>query len=98
MKSAVKILMLLLLLTGCNSTNACEKYNGLSSEQIREMFAGMEITQLSHELYLLGECNVKNAMPLLEEYASDKRITHHALHKGMTLGYIASGSIKKINE
>lgn len=97
MKTAL-IILSLFIVSVCNAETSCEKYNTMSTEQISESLAGLEKVQLSHELYLLGECRVERSIPLLEKYIDDARITHHIRHKGMSIGYIAKQSIRKIIE
>lgn len=95
-KNLCLILIFLLAISGCSSEDPCVKYGDKSAAQISTLLEGMDTVPLSHELYILGECKILNSVPVLEPYTSDVRITHHALHKGMTIGYIARVSIKKM--
>lgn len=93
------IFIALLILISCTGYgNECSKYNNMSSFEIDQLLSKMDKTPLSHEIYLLGECRVQSALPVLNKYIDDKRVTHHALHKGMTIGNIARGAIAKVTE
>lgn len=97
-KDSCLVLIFILAISGCRAEDPCVKYSDKSAEQISTLLESMDTVSLSHELYILGECKISNSVPALEPYTSDVRITHHALHKGMTIGHIARGSIKKIKK
>lgn len=78
--------------------NDCNKFQGKRSQEIGSMLSDMPVGPLSHELFILGDCKIKAAIPILEQYLDDPRVSHHALHKGMSLSQIAEGSIRKISK
>ncbi|MFT7056582.1 MAG: hypothetical protein ACJAR3_002218 [Roseivirga sp.] len=75
----------------------CENLKGFTSKEIDIKLSSMDKTSLSHEIYTLGECKNQAAIPVLKKYINDERMTHHMLHKGMSIGYLAQGSIERIN-
>ena len=98
-KKSFVLISVVIFMIGCDAvaSDPCEKYKGKSTDQINFLLSKMDTAELSHEIYLLGECKIENSLPLLERYSSDKRITHHVRHKGMTIGKIAKSAINKIH-
>jgi hypothetical protein len=70
----------------------------MNSADIKEFLLGMEKSKLAHEIFIFGECKTHAALPVLELYLDDERVNHHALHKGMTISYLARGAIEKIQD
>ncbi len=90
------ITSILLLSTAAQAMN-CDDLNSTSSKEIESFLSSLDKSSLQRELYKLGGCKNKVALPALQKYVDDVRIGHHALHKGMSIGYIAKGSIKRIS-
>ncbi len=90
------LLSALLTLASCSHYD-CYKYDEKSAREIEIILNELPVGPLSHELFILGECKIKPAIPVLEKYLDDTRVSHHALHKGMSLSYIAKISIEKIS-
>jgi len=89
-------LLFLFVVTSCSNNKECNKFNKTALNKLESEFAVMSKSDKAHELYLYGECKVTIAKPILMRYKNSKLINHHLRHKGMTLGYIANGSLKKL--
>ncbi len=92
----VVLILLNHLIVSCSTTGECSKYQNVSFQDLESSFEKHTVANKAHELYLFGHCEVVVAKPILERYKDSKTINHHAQHKGMSLGYIASISIEKL--
>jgi Fe2+ or Zn2+ uptake regulation protein len=90
------LFLFILISASCSSNNECGKFKGLEFTDLESMIMKANRAEQAHELYLYGECKLIISKPILKHFEKSKIINHHALHKGMSLGYIASISLKKI--
>lgn len=94
----IAILISLLALCSSCTRYECDLYTQLSQEDINIAFVSMQGDKktLAKIIFELGECRMKNAVSPLINKLEDRRIVHHIKFKGMTIGYMANVSLKKI--
>jgi len=94
------ILFMLLALSFLSCTEEkdnCELFSDMNSSEIEYYFTHKIPKEKLHEyLYSLGECKVVNSIPYLIKCLDNKKISHDIRHKGMSVRYIAIGSLCKI--
>ena len=89
-------ILIFLLSVSCKHID-CDSSKYATQEEIELFLASLDVSLLQRELYIIGECKNRVALPVLRGYSNDVRIGHHALHKGISIGHIAQGAINKIN-
>ena len=85
----------LIIVVGCSSQNNCEEFNNISQRELLENFNSLQKNELSHKIFMLGECEVDGSELVLSKFLHDDRVSHHAQHKGMPINYIAAISLLK---
>ena len=74
----------------------CKKIVKMTQVEIKQYLDVEEINILVTRVYELGECRKKEAIPELKFFINSPRISHILQFKGIPLGKIARGAIKKI--
>ena len=99
------LVILLILFSGyiildkkLNSKIDCEKINKMTQMEIKQYLDVEEINILVTRVYELGECKNELAIPELKKFINSQRISHILKFKGIRLGKIAKGSIKRIQD
>ena len=80
-----------------NKTN-CAKINNMSRIEIKKYLSVDEKYTLVIRIDELGQCGNKNAIPELERFKDDPRISHIPKFKGLSIAKIAKGAIKRIED
>jgi len=95
-----KLLLLSFILGGCNmfKTQNCDNINNMTKTEIKNYLNIDSKNELVMRIYQLGECKKIEAIPYIETFTEDVRITHLMKFKGMSVGYIAKKSIEKIQK
>ena len=101
MKCAISIKTLSLsiafcVVAACAEFDVCGNLKSIPDDGLQEYFQQLDKNELSHSLYLMGECSDIRYIRILAEYLNDHRISHHAQHKGMKLNYISAISLVKV--
>jgi len=78
--------------------DTCEKITNMTSIEIKEYLHVDDKYTLVIRIDELGECGKKSAIPELEFFNDDPRITHILKFKGLSIGKIATGAIKRIED
>ena len=95
---AILSVVFLFVVTSCSNTKECNKFNNATLNKLESEFSVMSKSDKAHALYQYGECKVTIAKPILIRYKNSELINRHIKHKGMTLGYIATGSLNKLEQ
>lgn len=76
----------------------CAKINNMSHIEIKKYLSIDEKYTLVIRIDELGQCGNKNAIPELERFKDDPRISHIPKFKGLSIAKIAKGAIKRIED
>ena len=87
-----------LFLEGCSSVDNCSEINKINGVDIEKYLMVDEKSELVTRIHSLKECKKVEAIPYLEKYIDDVRVTHILMYKGMTIGRVAKGVIEKLKQ